>query len=352
MTSNEDRGFEARAVETSIRIGLLALIVFWCFAIVRPFLQPIVWGFILAIAAHPAFARLRDAFGGRHKLTAAVLVVGTLLLMAVPSVLITTSLVESAADLAGQLDEGALRVPPPPAGVADWPVIGDPLYAFWATASRNLEAALEQAQPMLLTAGKSALAQGASAGVGILLFALSIVIAGVLLASGPLAPDAARRIARRITPARGDELVTLTRDTVGSVTVGILGVALIQAVAGGIGLLVAGVPAAGLWALLVLLFAVVQLPTILIFAPIIVYVFATASTGLAVAFAVWSVAVAFSDNILKPLLLGRGAPVPTLVIFMGAIGGFILQGIIGLFVGAVVLAVGYTLFQAWLEEPA
>jgi predicted PurR-regulated permease PerM len=352
MTSNEDRAFEGRAVETSVRIGLLALLVFWCFAIVRPFLQPIVWGFILAIAARPAHTRLRDALGGRGKLAATILVAGTLLLMAVPSVMITTSLVESAAGLAGQLEAGALRVPPPPPGVADWPIIGDPLHAFWATANRNLEAALAEARPMLLTAGRGALAQGASAGVGILLFALSIVIAGVLLATGQRAPDAARRIARRITPARGDELVTLTQNTVSSVTVGILGVALIQAVLGGIGLLVAGVPAAGLWALFVLLFAVVQLPTILIFAPIIVYVFATASTGLAVVFTVWSLAVAFSDNILKPLLLGRGAPVPTLVIFMGAIGGFILQGIIGLFVGAVVLAVGYTLFQAWLEEPA
>jgi predicted PurR-regulated permease PerM len=182
------------------------------------------------------------------------------------------------------------------------------------------------------------------------MFALSIVIAGVLLSYGDRASDAARRIARRLAHERGDELVDLTRDTVESVTLGILGVALIQGLLAGIGLLVAGVPAAGLWALLVLLLAVVQIPTVLILGPIIVYVFATSSTVIAVPFAIWSLAVGFIDNFLKPMLLGRGVDVPMLVIFMGAIGGFVLQGILGLFAGAVVLAVGFTLFKAWLED--
>ncbi len=223
-------------------------------------------------------------------------------------------------------------------------------HAIWTAASQNLEAALAQAGPFLKTLAQGLLAGSASAGLGILMFALSIVIAGVLLSYGAPAAEAARRVARRVTGERGDELVALTQNTVESVTQGILGVALIQGVLAGIGLLVAGVPAAGLWALLVLFLAVVQIPTILVLAPIIVYVFTTASTGMAVAFAVWSLAVGFSDNFLKPLLLGRGVDVPMLVIFMGAIGGFILQGIIGLFVGAVVLAVGFTLFKAWMDE--
>jgi predicted PurR-regulated permease PerM len=135
-----------------------------------------------------------------------------------------------------------------------------------------------------------------------------------------------------------------------SVTRGILGVALIQAFLAGIGLLAAGVPAAGLWALLVLLMAVVQIPVTLLLVPIIVYVFATSSMVVAVPFAIWTLAVSLIDNVLKPMLLGRGVDVPMLVIFIGAIGGFVLEGIIGLFVGAVVLAIGYTLFKAWLEE--
>jgi len=352
MSADEDRAFLQRALETSIRIGLVALIVLWCFQVVRPFIPPIVWGIILAIAIHPAYVRLNGVLGGRERLTAAILVVGVLLVLIVPSVMITTSVVESATELAVDLKEGELRIPPPPAQVADWPVVGGRLHAFWATASRNLEAALGQAGPQLKAVGRWVLETGATAGFGIVMFALSIVIAGVMLSYGEQATDMARKIARRLARERGDELVELTRATVQSVTRGILGVALIQAVLSGIALLLADVPAAGLWALLVLLAATVQIPAVLILGPIIVYVFATSSMLVAVPFAIWSLAVSLSDNVLKPMLLGRGVDVPMLVIFLGAIGGFILQGIIGLFVGAVLLAVAYKLFEAWLEEAA
>ena len=350
MPSCEAGAFDKLALEASIRIGLIALLVIWCFEVVRPFIQPIVWGIILAIAIHPAYLRLGRVMGGRERLAATSLVVGSLLLLIVPSVMITTSLVESATELAGKLREGEVKIPPPPTAVADWPIIGGGLHALWAEASRDLEAALRQAQPLLKAIGRWMLSGGATAGFGIVMFALSIVIAGVLLSYGEQATDTARRIARRLVDERGDELVRLTGDTVESVTRGILGVALIQGLLAGIGLLVAGVPAAGLWALLVLLMAVVQIPTVLILGPISVDIFATSSTVMAVLFVIWSLAVGFSDNVLKPMLLGRGVDVPTLVIFMGAIGGFILQGIIGLFAGAVVLSVGYTLFKAWLED--
>jgi len=272
------------------------------------------------------------------------------LLLTVPSVMITTSLVESASELATKLNEGHIKVPPPPASVAEWPFVGDRIHSFWSTASHNVEAAIDQSGPVVKAVGRRLLETSAAAGFGVLMFALSIGIAGALLSYADQIKPAIRRVAKRIVPERGDELVDLTRATIESVTLGILGVALIQGVLSGIGLLAAGVPAAGLWALLVLLMAVVQLPTVLLLGPIIVYVFSTSSTVVAVLFAIWTLAVAFSDNILKPLLLGRRVEVPTLVIFMGAIGGFILEGIIGLFAGAVVLAVGFTLFKTWLEE--
>jgi predicted PurR-regulated permease PerM len=350
MPSIEDRAFLTRAVETSVRIGLIALLAIWCFQVVRPFIQPILWGIILAVAVHPAYWRLCHVMGGRKRLAATVLVVGSILLLTVPSVLITTSLLDSATELAGDLHKGEIKIPPPPTSVADWPIVGERLHALWATASQNLEAALGQARPLLKATGQWILSKSAAAGFGIVMFALSIVIAGVLLSYGDPVKATSRRIARRLVGERGDELIDLTRDTVESVTLGILGVALIQGVLAGIGMLVAGVPAAGLWALLVLLMAVIQIPTVLLLGPIVVYVFATSSTVIAILFAVWSLTVAFSDNVLKPVLLGRGVDVPMLVIFMGAIGGFILEGIIGLFAGAVVLAVGFTLFKAWLEE--
>ena len=350
MPSTEDRAFFKRALETSIRIALVALLVLWCFQIARPFVQPIVWGIILAIATHPIYERLCRVTRGRGRLAASILVVVALLVLVVPSVLLTTSVVESVSELAGKIDAGELHVPPPPASVADWPIVGDQVHAFWTAASRNLDAALDPLHPQLTAVGRWALEAGASGGIGLLVFALSIVLAGVLLAYGEPGAEAARRVAERLVPERGAEFVELGRATVQSVTRGILGTAVIQSFLAGIGLLAVGVPAFGLWALLVLLLAVVQLPTLLVLGPIIVWVFATSSTGAAVLFAIWSTAVGLSDNVLKPLLLGRGSDVPMPVIFIGAIGGFILNGIIGLFVGAVVLAVSYVLFKAWLED--
>jgi predicted PurR-regulated permease PerM len=279
-----------------------------------------------------------------------MLVVGALLVLIVPSVLLTTDLVESTTQLADRVKAGTLEVPPPPAGVADWPVVGDGVHAFWAAASRNLDTALDPLHPQLKAVGSWALETTASAGLGLVLFALSIVLAGVLLASGEPAADAGRRVAERLVPERGAELVALAAGTVQSVTRGILGTAFIQAFLAGIGLIAAGVPAFGLWALLVLLFAVVQVPPLLVLGPIIVWVFASSPTVVAVPFAIWSTAVGLSDNVLKPLLLGRGSDVPMVVIFIGAIGGFMRAGIIGLFVGAVVLAVGHNLFKWWLEN--
>jgi predicted PurR-regulated permease PerM len=283
--------------------------------------------------------------GGRTSLAAVILVVSALLVLIVPSVLLTTNLVESASQLAEKAEAGTLQVSPP-----DWPIVGEQVHAFWEAASENLEAALDPLHPQLKAVGRWGLEAGTSAGLGIVIFALSVVLAGVLLAAGEPAADAARRVAERLVLERGAELVALTSGTVQSVTRGILGTAFIQAFLAGIGLLAAGVPAAGLWALLVLLLAVVQVPTLLVLVPIIVWVFASKSTGVAVLFAIWGTAVGLSDNVLKPLLLGRGSSVPTVVIFIGAIGGFVRAGIIGLFVGAVVLAVGHDLFKWWLES--
>jgi predicted PurR-regulated permease PerM len=350
MSVTEDRAFLRRVLEASLYIGLVALLVIWCFQIVRPFITPIVWGVIIAIALHPLYARLCRVMGGRRGLSATILVVAFLAVLLGPSIAITTSLVESATALAGDLEQGTLDVPPPPSGVAEWPVVGDQVHATWSMASENLGAALEQAEPQLRAVGHWILSRGATAGFGIVMFAVSVAIAGVVLSYGEQGTEQARRVARRLVGDRGDALLELTRSTVQSVTRGILGVALIQAFLAGVALIAAAVPAAGLWALLVLFVAVVQIPTLVILLPIVAYVFAVHSTGAAVAFAIWMVAVGASDNVLKPLLLGRGVDTPMLVIFMGAIGGFILEGIIGLFVGAIVLSVGYKLFLVWLEE--
>jgi predicted PurR-regulated permease PerM len=339
-----------RALEASIHIGLVALLIFWCFKIGQPFIQIIVWGIIIAVAIHPIYKRMKSALGGRDRLAATLITIFALIFLLVPTIMLSDSLINTAQEVAAQLEDGTLKVPPPSESVRSWPLIGGPVYNLWSLGSQDLEAAVSKTAPRLRKYGISVLSAAADAGVGILAFVVSIIIAGILLANADGAQQAALTLFRRLAGERGATFVQLAGATVRSVAQGILGVAMIQGVLGGLGCLVVGVPGAGLWALLILLLAVVQLPTILVLGPIIVYVFSTSSTITAVLFAIWSVLVGISDAFLKPLLLGRGVDVPMLIVFVGAIGGFITSGILGLFVGAIVFTAGYKLFLRWLEE--
>jgi predicted PurR-regulated permease PerM len=174
------------------------------------------------------------------------------------------------------------------------------------------------------------------------------VIAGFLLANSSQCASTSRKIAIQLFGDKGAQFEALAEATIRSVTTGILGVALIQTLFAGLGFLMVGLPGAGLWALVFLIGAVLQVGGLALL-PAVIYVFATMATAKAVIFLIWCILVGLMDNVLKPLLLGRGVPVPILVIFLGVIGGFMAMGIIGLFVGAIVLSVGYTLFLAWLE---
>jgi predicted PurR-regulated permease PerM len=339
-----------RAVEAAIRIGLVFLLAAWCFLIVEPFIIPILWGIIIAVASYPLYGWMRNKLGGRGKLAATLFTLLALALLITPTVMLVGTVAETTQHLSEDLQDGTLTIPPPPASVREWPLIGEELSAFWSSASENLGATLTSVAPHLKEAAGVLLATAAGAGAGILQFVISIIIAGVILANAVASAGFLTALAKRLIGDQGEALTTLASKTVRSVAQGVLGVALIQSLLAGVGLLAANVPGAGLWALLVLLLAVVQLPPILILAPIIVYVFSASSTTVAVIFLIWSIAVSMSDAFLKPLLLGRGVEVPVLVILVGAIGGMIYAGIIGLFVGAVILALGYELFRAWLRQ--
>jgi predicted PurR-regulated permease PerM len=347
---SKERLLLKRALEVGIRIGLLLLLVVWSFEIVRPFIVPVIWGIILAVATYPAYRRLDGALGGRSGLAATLITILLLVLLAGPMTMLAGTLIESARELAAQLREGQLQIPPPPESVVTWPVIGQPLAAFWELASVNLEEALERIGPQIKAVGVWLLAVAGGVGFGLLQFVFAIVISGVLLAYAKGGERAADAIAVRLIGEQGPKFADLAGATVRSVSRGILGVALIQAILAGLGFLAVGLPAAGLLALLCLFLAVIQIGIAVVTIPAIIYIFATADTHPAVLFLVWAVFVTALDNVLKPILLGRGVQVPMAIIFVGAIGGFLAHGIIGLFVGSVVLALGYTLFRAWLRE--
>jgi len=267
-----------------------------------------------------------------------------------PSFMLSGTLISTAREYASELEDGSLQVPPAPEAVKKLPVAGDKLYAAWALANENLGAALQKFEVQLRDAANWLLKTAAGAGLGILQFAAAVVVAGVFLAYNESGGAFARRLGKRLAGPDGENFASMASSTVRSVAQGVLGVAVIQSIAAGIGLMIWEVPGAGLWAMLILMLAIVQLPTLIVALPLIIYMFSTASTVSAIMFAVWMMVVGLSDNILKPILLGRGSSQPMAVIFLGAIGGFVLHGIVGLFVGAVVLALGYDLFVLWLNE--
>ena len=340
----------ARALEVTIRIGTVMIVFFWCFQIAQPFIGIVLWGIIIAVAVFPAYRWLNSVLGGRNRLTATLITLFLLFILIIPSLMFTLSLIETAEKLSSGVSKGAFRIPAAPEYIKSWPAIGPGLYDFWKLSSENFVAALGKIAPQLKPVGLWFLNSAAGAGFGLVSFVVAIIIAGVLLGTAEGGVQVAKAIAVRLAGEKGTDLLSLSGSTVRNVARGILGVAVIQAILAGIGCFMVGVPGAGLWALLILILAVIQLPTILILGPIIIYVFYTANTVPAVLFAVWSILVGVCDSFLKPLLMGRGVDVPMLVVFIGAIGGFVLSGIIGLFTGATILSLGYKLFEAWIGE--
>ncbi|HVN39698.1 MAG TPA: AI-2E family transporter [Myxococcota bacterium] len=338
------------ALEATIRIGLVLLLLVWCFQIVRPFLTPIVWGFIIAIAVAPAYRRASAALGNRPKVTAAIFVLFALAVFIAPVVNVSGALVSSLHDLADQFRRGELQIPPPPESIASWPLIGAKLSAFWSLCASNLAMALESLTPQLKLVGTWLLAAAANVGLGILQFVFSLIIAGIVLVNGERSQAGLEQLMRRLAGESGHHFVELSESTVRSVATGIVGVALIQATLLGVGFVAVGIPGAGFWALLALFLCIIQIGPALVLLPAIIYVFSTDTTLTAIAFLVFALFVALIDNVLKPLLLGRGVDAPMLIIFIGAIGGFLYMGIIGLFVGSVVFVLFHTLVRSWLAE--
>jgi len=346
--SAHDKAQVTRALEATIHIGLAFLLVATCLWILRPFVPLVSWGIIIAVAAYPWFKKLQKFMGGRGILAAVVFTLALLAVLIVPVVLLAGSLVEGVQSVTAHIKSGAPIIPPPPPTIAGWPLIGAPLARVWPLASRDLSELLREFAPQIKGALPGVLSATAGLGGTVLQLLLSIVVAGVVLANAPAAYEMTRSLFDRIFSEKGLEFQELVGSTIRSVTFGIIGVALIQSVFAAVGFLVAGLPAFGLWAVLFMIAAVLQFG-MLVLIPAVIYVFATAATTKAVIFLVWCMIVGLMDNVLKPILLGRGAVVPIAVVFLGAIGGFVAMGIIGLFVGAIVLSVGYKLFLAWLE---
>jgi len=355
-SSKTDDRFLSNAMASFIQIGALLLLLIMCLRIVGPFIGIVVWGVVIGVGLFPTHQSLAAKLGGREKWSAAILVLIGLTIVIAPVWLTAESTLHSLQSFATNLESGTLTVPPPREGVADWPLIGESVHEIWSGAAENLESTMNSYAPQLKQLGQSAASFAGGMLLGALQFVLSLFIAGALL----LNAESGRRAANNFLSSlmgdeTGDKMTKLSILTIRSIVKGVLGIAIIQAVFAALGLVVMNVPAAGLWALAVLVVAIVQLPPWLVLAPICVWVFSVAEPVPATIFAVYMLIVSIADMFLKPMLLGRGVDTPMLVILFGAIGGAMTMGILGLFLGAVILALGYELFVAWMspdENPA
>jgi predicted PurR-regulated permease PerM len=339
-------------LDVLIRAGLIAILSVACYRVFYPFLDLMLWAIILAVTLYPLHRAIERRLRVRSGVAAGLLVVVSFVLLLCPAVMIGTSLAESAHQAAQSLQGRELHVPPPPDAVASWPLVGERVFALWQAASSDLSGLLAKARPQIERMARTLLAQAAGMGVAILKFLLAIVIAGIVMAYGERSTRTAEAIALRLAgPQRGIELAQLSTAIIRAVAQGVIGIAVIQALLLGLGFIVGGVPAAGILVVIVLLLGIVQLPATLVTLPVVIYMFTTEMSSAAfLAFASYTLVAGLADNVLKPLLLGRGVAVPMPVILIGALGGMVTGGIIGLFVGPVTLALGYALFMSWVDQ--
>lgn len=338
-----------------IRVGLLVFLIVVCVKIFAPFLGLMVWALILAVTLYPAHLYLVGKTGGRQGRAATLLVLIGLLLLGGPTVMIGASLAEQMNDIMASYKNNEISIKQPGPKVAKIPVIGKKLHAAWSAAASDLPAFMEKQKPHLGQISKSFLSTAGGIVTGLLMFFASLIIAGIMMAYGQPGDAVMQKIYNRfLGPVKGPHLFKLSVMTTRSVAMGVVGVAFIQALLLGVGFIWADVPAAGILALVVLLVGILQLPALIISLPVIAYIWwgGDAGTTSNVMYTIYLLVAGAADNVLKPLLLGRGVDAPMPIILLGALGGLATTGLIGLFVGAVLLALGYKIFMAWVNEDA
>jgi predicted PurR-regulated permease PerM len=355
-----DRVLESRRasqlLDVLIRASLVFVLAMLCYQIFSPFLTMMVWALILAVAMYPLHQWLARRLRGKQGLAATLIVLFGAVVIVAPTGLLAGSLSDWTKDFVRGVQTNTLQIPAPHQGVEGWPIVGEKIYAFWSTAHSDLPALVQSMQPKIGDLATWALGFVAGVAGGILKFLASWVIAGVIMSFGEAGARSSEAIlARIISPERAPGFVILFTATIRAVAQGVIGVAMIQAIAVGVTLFVAGVPLPGLLALIVLMLGIAQIPALLVILPAILYIWMSGDYGNASAI-VYSVALFVAgivDNVLKPLMLGRGVDAPMPVILLGALGGMASAGLVGLFVGAVLLALGYQIFMSWVHhDPA
>jgi predicted PurR-regulated permease PerM len=337
-------------VERALRLAALGLLLYVAFIFLSPFASIIIWSVVLAVAIYPIFDWTSRRLGGRRRLAAVLVTVFSLLVVLGPATWLILGLIDSVRTVADHLDLSNLSLPPPPAGVKGWPLVGAPIYQFWDLASTNVSGALAKLAPQLKPLGTSLLGIAGDAGVGFLKFLGAILIAGFLFPGAPALAERVKKVSRRLAPTRGEELADLAAATIRNVSQGVVGISALQALLAGIGLVAFGVPAASLLTSAVLILGIIQVGPSVVLIPLVIWSWTAMETSLALFFTCYMVPVNLLDNLLRPVVMGRGLKTPMPIILLGVLGGTLAGGITGLFLGPIVLAVIWELLASWLSE--
>jgi predicted PurR-regulated permease PerM len=331
-------------------IGVLIAASLW---VLRPFIGSLIWATMVVVATWPLFLRIERRLGGRRWLAVTAMTFVLVLLFAVPLVFTLATILDNAERIADWArDLTSLRIPAaPPAWLANLPFVGEQVAAAWEqAAAAGLEGLLAKLQPYAGNVTRWFVGQIGSFGFVLLQFVLTVVIAAVMYANGERAGGQALRFARRLAGARGEATVKLAGDAIRGVALGVGVTALVQAVLGGAGLAVAGVPFVALLSALMFMLCLAQIGALPVMVPATIWTFWQGDTGWGIFLAIWSGVVGTLDNFLRPVLIRLGADLPLLLIFAGVIGGLLAFGLVGIFVGPVLLAVSYTLLESWIDD--
>ncbi len=335
-------------IDIAVRLSLVAAVVYVSVLLLRPIAALLVWAVILAVAVFPLHVALRDRARLRPGLAAALLSILLLALLLTPVVLLSTSAIETLDAYGRMLLQSNHVVPPPPESVRDWPLVGARVYDFWLTASNDSRTFLTTHVGQIASLGRWIGQVAAGVAFEVLQFAAAIIIAGVLLAHSEKLIALVRELAGRVADARGRHFLDIAGSTIRNVSQGVIGVALLQSALLGLGMLVAHVPFAGALTFVCLVLAIVQVGPNIVMIPVIVWMWVAMPAAHAALFTVYTLPLLLMDNVLRPIVMARGLKTPMAVILGGVICGTLAGGLIGLFVGPVVLAVFYDLLTTWM----
>lgn len=345
--------FLDRALRMLSVLALIAASVY----VIAPFISILVWSVVLTIALYPMHKGLREyqlkRFRVGSTLSALLIIASTFLLIIIPSIWLLTSTAMTAREFIAHLNTaGGISIPPPDPRLLEWPVVGSFLHGIWLRASTDLPGLLllYEKQWSALLIGIASSAGGAA--VSLVYFMIALALAGFLLHHSTGLERVARGLLKRLSGHRSEEIAALMVNTVQGVMKSVVVVSILQALLAGIGFVVAGIPLAGIWTAVCLILAVMQVGVLPVAIGTIIYAWLNFGTTGALLFTVWMLFIGIIDNLIKPFLMGQEGKTPVAIVFFGSIGGFIGMGFIGLFIGAVLLAVAYELMMDWAQEKA